>query len=520
MVLLSDLQDMLRVYRTVITTHALQVYYSAQVTSSQCRLVDVTSTLSSDSLPRLKSQRKEHQNSSVMIFEGSSGPVTSLAFSPDGLKIVSGSKDGTLRLWDIQTGQELIKMNCQTVAVPCVAFSPQGSQIASGSEEGTVQLWSVQTGRELGKLEGHAQAVTHVAFSLDGLLIASSSKDSDICVWRTETGRQLSRLVGHSTTVISATFSPDGLQIVSGSEDDTLRLWSVCTGQELAKFDNLMDSCLKTLIGPVQNGIQIALICPTGYPADAIITFLWDSQSGYDMVVTESHFSGVIESATFSPDGGLYAAKSDGGYTVRICNVQTGHDLGRLEGHTKSVLSIAFSPDGSQIASGSHDHTIRLWSTWMIHESAERESDLHLVKWVEFSPNGMYIIIGLEYQRTRLFKAHTGQELAKLENGPNDEVSSIAFSPNGLHIACGFRLWSNRVQTSYSIVQLWNVHTGQKSATLEGHVDHVLSVVFSPNSLRFRARKTRPCDSGTYRQGVNWPNLKATLMKCAQWHFH
>jgi hypothetical protein len=154
--------------------------------------------------------------------------VWSVALSPDGNRIVSGSGDNTLRLWDAQTGQPfgdpLLGHEDQ---VSSVAFSPDGNRIVSGSADKTLRLWDAQTGQPIGKpLRGHENLVSSVAFSLDGRRIVSSSWDKTLRLWDAQTGQPVSEpLLGHEDRVWSAAFSPDGSRIVSGSEDKTLRLW-------------------------------------------------------------------------------------------------------------------------------------------------------------------------------------------------------------------------------------------------------------------------------------------------------
>ena len=166
--------------------------------------------------------------------------VTSVAFSPDGRQIVSGSDDQTLRLWDVATGEEVRQLSGHTDQVTSMAFSPDGRQIVSGNGDQTLRLWDVATGEEVRQLSGHTGWVTSVAFSPDGRQIVSGSDDQTVRLWAAASGEELRQLSGHTDQVTSVAFSPDGRQIVSGSYDQTLRVWIAAIAGLLARSEQLL----------------------------------------------------------------------------------------------------------------------------------------------------------------------------------------------------------------------------------------------------------------------------------------
>lgn len=159
---------------------------------------------------------------------GHEGEVKSVAFSPDGLRIASGSSDTTIRLWDVVTGKVLGEpLRGHEREVKSVAFSPDGLRVASGSSDATIRLWDAVTGRPLGgPFRGHEGAVFAVAFSPDNSRVVSCSYDRTVRLWNVVTGQALGELVGtHQGAVFSVAFSPDGSRILSGSADQTIREW-------------------------------------------------------------------------------------------------------------------------------------------------------------------------------------------------------------------------------------------------------------------------------------------------------
>jgi WD40 repeat protein len=160
-----------------------------------------------------------------------------VAFSPDGTRIVSGSYDSTIRIWDAQTGEEVIEpFTGHTSIIQSVAFSPDGTRIVSGSYDRTIRIWDAQTGEEVVEpLTGHTDRVQSVAFSPDGTRIVSGSFDKTIRIWDAKTGEVIEPLKGHTGSVHSVAFSPDGTHIVAGPDDKTIRMSDLMAGEAVMK---------------------------------------------------------------------------------------------------------------------------------------------------------------------------------------------------------------------------------------------------------------------------------------------
>ena len=158
-------------------------------------------------------------------FEGHLSPVSSVAYSPDGKYIVSGSYDGIIKIWDANTGKYLKTLLGGSRTIFSLAFSPDGSRIVSCSVDNTIKIWNANTGECIKTLKGDNDRFYSVAYSPDGTKIISCSADRYIKIWDANTGQCLQTLEGHSDFVSSLAYSPDGTKIISGSDDTTIKIW-------------------------------------------------------------------------------------------------------------------------------------------------------------------------------------------------------------------------------------------------------------------------------------------------------
>jgi WD40 repeat protein len=285
----------------------------------------------------------------LRTLRGHTNRVWSVAYSPDGSRIASGSEDKTIKIWDAENGYELNTFKRNKKRILSVTYSPDGHRIASGSDDKTIRIWDAESGRELQTLKGHTSWVCSVAYSPDGRRIVSVSKDKTIKIWDAESGQILHTFKGHKKAVHFAAYSPDGRRIVSGSGDNTVRIWDVESGRELQTLTGGWYTGWGCSVAYSPNGRRIVSI------SVGSTIKIWDAESGQELhTLTDGG-----DSVTYSPDGRRIVSTK--GKTIKIWDAESGQELQTLAGHTSSVYSVAYSPDGRRISGGSWDNTIKTW---------------------------------------------------------------------------------------------------------------------------------------------------------------
>ncbi len=415
---------------------------------------------------------------------GHTNEVLSVTFSPDGQRIVTGSADRTAKVWDAQTGQELLTLEGHTVGVTSVAFSPDGHRILAGSADRTAKVWDAEIGQELPTLKGHTDFVSSIAFSPDAKRIVTGSGDGTAKVWDATTGQELLALGSpckhwEVAGMWGVAFSPDGHRIVTGSNDWAAKVWDAATGQELLA---LKHTSVVSSVAFSPDGKRIVTGVgewgrPDKQPGEAKV---WDAATGRELLALKH--TNVVSSVAFSPDGKRIVTGS-GDKAARVWEAATGQLLLALKGHAAAVNSVAFNPDGRRIVTGSDDQTAKAWDAATGREFLALRGHTAAVNSVAFSPDGHRIVTGSDDWTAKVWDAATGQELLALK-GHTDKVWSVAFSPDGKRLVTG-------IAGALATAKVWSAEKGQEVLVLKGHTDRVTRVAFSADGRRIFAWDTQ-----------------------------
>ena len=381
--------------------------------------------------------------------------VNDAVFSPDGLRILTASRDNTAKLWDAASGK-LIASFAHQDGIIHVAFSPDGGRILTASADNTAKLWDAASGKLIASF-AHQDRVSDAVFSPDGERILTASADNTAKLWDAASGKLIASFA-HEGAVEHALFSPDGVRALTASVDGTAKLWDANSGVLIASFAR-------------GNSLSGATFSPDGariLTASADNTAkVWDTASG-NLIVSVAH-EGAVEDAVFSPDGErILTASWD--KTAKLWDAATGRLIASFT-HQDGVIHAAFSPDGLRILTASWDKTAKLWdaATGRLIASfahQDRVNDGH------FSPDSGRILTASADNTAKLWDATVGKHIASFAH--QDRIDDAVFSRDGGRILTA---------SADNSAKVWDAASGKLIASF-AHQDRVSAATFSPDGAR------------------------------------
>ena len=461
--------------------------------------VSVTRDADKSVLPEAESalHRAVQASRVLRIIHAHTDMIYGLDISRDGKRLASGSDDGTAKIWDAVSGEELLTLNSQSGEVTNVVFSPDGALLATAGSDGRARVWDSQNGKELLTLAGHDAPIHGIAFSPDGMRIVTAGADGIAIVWQTATGKQLLTLRGHNDAIWKVVYNPDGTRLLTGSLDQTAKVWDAKDGKELL-----------TLSGHTWN-VETVAFSPDGKQiltgSTDITAKLWDASSGAELLTFAGHDRAVYGGA-FSPDGMHIATVSDDG-TAKVWDSVTGHTQVTLSGHLGAVTRVRFTPDGNRLVTSGIDGTLRIWDL-----SPERDAELFALPgqysredtWFAFNGDWTRIAENDTDGTIRIWDVHSNKELVTIPHTDEWHVWMVGFSPDEK------RLITSGAQ---NLAKVWDAESGELLLTLTGHGEAsmmswmfsgVMDAAFIPDGSRIATvgidQTVRIWDAATGRQ--------------------
>lgn len=412
---------------------------------------------------------RSRTDTSRIVLRGHKAEVAAVAFAPDGTLIASASLDGTVRLWNVATGDETGILT-HDAGVSTAAFSPDGSRLVAGCADGSVTLWDWRSTVRIATFKGHGGRVSAIAFDPEGERIASAAFDKTLRVWNAHNRTELF-VAQHEDRVTSVAFTPDGKNVVTACWTGAVYVWDGATGRKLAHEQWHPHVIFSAALS--SDGARLATASADHTVGVHAMHVSADNDVAWKNISALRGHAGFVRSVCFNPDGSRLVSSAED-QTVRVWDAASAREIAVLNGHTGAVLAVRFSPDGTIIASASADGTVRLWDATDHGRVAVLTGHESYVYPVAFSPDGAFLASGSWDNTVRLWDPSTGRQVGLLK-GHEQEVTALSFSRDGSRLATA---------SAADTLRIWNPITQKELLRLCGHSDDVYGVAFSTDGLR------------------------------------
>lgn len=391
-----------------------------------------------------------------------------LAYNSDGSVLATGKYTGEVKLWDVASGREIASLPGHSEHINSIAFSKDDRLIFTGSWDGTLKMWDATFHQCLKTIPTRKKSDTGMALSPDEKFLATGGMDGVARIYDIKTGELTSELKGHSVVIMAIAYSPDGKTIATGSQDFTVKLWNAETGQ-----------CTHTLqhyhrLGSLAfhpDGTRLASGCWDGSVS------VWNTASGEKVHEINNAHGDRVGSIAYSSDGSRMVTGSED-RLIKIWDADRKQPTHTLKGHAGEVMSVAFHPDGNQIASSGlpprEGPGLRLWDITQNFDLVTTHAHIGGgANCFDYSRGGSRLVTAGSDYMLNVWDGKTGLLQFQLE--PRENIASVAFSPDGKRFVTG---------GDKNDIRVWDAATGDIKLTLKGHTEPVECVFFSPDGKR------------------------------------
>ena len=430
----------------------------------------------------------------ALILTGHENDVNSVAWSPDGKRLATASLDGTARIWDGQTAEELLRLQEHEDRVNQAAWSPDGERLATGGFDGKACIWDADGGDLLQCLDAHAGSVWSLAWLADNVRLATGHEDAAIRIWDSRTGELQQTLRGHESLISHLDRSPLDDRLVSSGGSGQVRVWNVAasTAEQALPYKSL-----NGYLDITDDGQYVAL--PVGdnfYLTAEPLLVIWDLETELPIVEGLAPDFGLYTlSVKYSPDETMLLAIGTHEFpdfspltTAYVFDSQNGDLLRTFTIDDENYLrSIAWSPDGSQIAAGRFFYgEILVWdfqSGEIIAQlPADNDTEFNMVNSLQWSPDGSKLAAAYDDNTVRVWDALRWELLFKMEHEAPASCWDVQWSPDGNRLLT--TAGNDETGAQDTTARIWDGQTGRELLVMQGHTRQIASAAWSPNGKR------------------------------------